>query len=329
MNVTAMVQQMISGVNNGLLIKLTNEVQYANLIFASGDNPVTSKHPQLVVTYTVPGVSCVVLRMGAANEDATIDNYNPGGNYPNEIEYVSRAWTISNVPTVWRSLFKFDFPCAMAGATVQSAYLSLYYATQNNFGNQQHESLTNSDESVLQRITSAWTANTVTWNNQPATTTADEVILPQSTSGTQDYTHIDVTAMVQQMAGSGNNGFLVKLTNEVQYANLIFASGNNPDSTKHAMLEICYSFPTGVNEINSEETFSIYPVPAKNEFTISNLQAAACNVGIMNLLEERVYPAFTIPGMQKETIHPGLPAGIYLVIVNNGISQRVKKLIIQ
>ncbi|MCX6276072.1 MAG: DNRLRE domain-containing protein [Bacteroidetes bacterium] len=329
MNVTAMVQQMVGSVNNGFLMKLTNEAYYANLIFASGDNPDSSKHPQLVVTYTVPGISCVTLRMDQGSQDATVDDYNAGGNYPNEIDMVSRAWTISSVPVVWRSLFKFDFPCSMAGATVQSAHLSLYYAAQNSYGNQQHESLTNSDESVVQRITSTWTANTVTWNNQPSTTNADQVILPQSTSGTEDYTNYDVTGMVQQMVNSNNNGFLIKLTNEAYYANLIFASGDNPDTSKHAKLEICYSIPSGVNEIKSEDGLLVYPVPSCGLFTIENKNRSEEKVEIVNVLGESVYPSFMLGAHQMKTINDKLKAGIYFIIVENATGRQVKKLICQ
>src|SRR6185295_7929044 len=83
---------------------------------------------QTTVTYT----------LDANSEDATIDNYNPGNNYPNEIELASRAWTISSIPVTWRSLFKFNLSCIPPNATVVSADLSLYYATVNGFANEQH-----------------------------------------------------------------------------------------------------------------------------------------------------------------------------------------------
>jgi hypothetical protein len=330
MDVTAMVQQMVATVNYGFLLKLTTEVQYANMLFASGDNPVSSKHPMLVVTYTVPGISCITLRMDPNSEDATIDNYNPGGNYPNEIEYASRAWTISSIPTVWRSVFKFDFPCSLAGATIQSAALSLYYAVQNGFGNQQHESLTSSDESVVQRITSAWAENTVTWNNQPASTNVDEVILPQSTSGTQDYTNMNVTAMVQQMMSAGNNGFLLKLTNEIEYANMLFASGDNPDTSRRPKLEICFSIPSAVHEINSGDHFEIYPNPAEDVFTVKSKSFGQHQVlHIVNMLGENVHEE-KLAGLPEQTIQFHVAPGFYFVSVcGDGETQMINKLVVQ
>jgi hypothetical protein len=193
----------------------------------------------------------VNIPLNAIDEDATIDDYSAANNYPNEIEYHVSAWTVSSTQVVWRNLFKFDLSCIPSNATIQTAQLSLFYADSNSYGiyaNGLHSSLTNSNESVLQRVTSAWTENTVTWNNQPATTTTDQVILAQSTSGTQDYTNMDVTAMVQQMVSnqSLNYGFLLKLTNEIYYAQMIFASGDNPNLSKHPNLQITYTVPVQI-----------------------------------------------------------------------------------
>ena len=328
LDVTAMVQSMVSTTNNGFLLKLTNETYYANLLFASGDNPDSSRHPLLEVTFTVPGITCITLRTSPGTEDATIDDYNPAGNYPNEIEYASRAWTISSVPTIWRSLFKFDFPCGMSGVNIQSAYLSLYYAAQNGFGNEQHQSLTSSDESVVQRITSPWAENTVTWNNQPTATPQDQVILPQSTSGTQNYTHMDVTAMVQSMVNFSNNGFLLKLTNETYYASMLFASGDNPDTSKRAKLEICYYSTAGISTINAENDFSIYPVPSNGNFTMENRAQSAKHVVVYNMLGEVVCQPFSMGAMELKVIRLDLKPGIYFVNVSDQASTRAMKIVV-
>jgi len=47
--------------------------------------------------------------------------------------------------------------------------------------------------SYLQRTTSVWDATTVTWNNQPAVTSTNQVTLLASQNKTQDYL-VDVTA---------------------------------------------------------------------------------------------------------------------------------------
>ncbi len=254
MDVTAMVQQMVisPNANFGFLLRLNNEMKYARLIFGSGDNPDVSNHPVLSVTYTTVDLNCAQLRIDNTGEDATITTYYPTTPYDSSmIDYCSGAWTISGTQVLYRNLFKFDLTNIPSNAIIQNASLSLFYSSNNGFGPALHSSLTNSDQSLLQRVTSGWTEKTVTWNTQPTTTTTDQVILPQSTSGTQDYPNMDVTAMVQQMIGSpgANRGFLLRLTTETQYARLIFASGDYPDVSKHPTLQVCYLTPSTSTEI--------------------------------------------------------------------------------
>lgn len=98
------------------------------------------------------------------------------------------------------------------------------YKTSSQDG---HSSLTSSNASVLHRVTSPWTENLVTWNNQPSFSQTEIVNIPASTSNYQTY-EIDVTTMVQDMVNnpSKNNGFLLKLKNEVTYAGLYFATSD-------------------------------------------------------------------------------------------------------
>jgi hypothetical protein len=271
LDVTQMVQLMIGAPanNNGFELKLTNETYYAQLLFASGDNPHIAKHPNLEITYTIPTFACHTLTISSADEDATIDDYNSNGNYPNEIDYHVSAWTISSTPAIWRNLFKFDLSCIPPNVVVNSALLSLFYADTNSYviyANGLQSSLTSSNESVIQRVTSPWAESTVNWNNQPATTTADQVILAQSTSGTQDYTNLDVTQIVQQMTGSpsNNNGFELKLTNETYYAQMLFASGDNPHQNKHPVMEVCYTLGTNIKPVNTSLNVFITPNPASD-----------------------------------------------------------------
>jgi len=257
-----------------------------------------------------------------------VTDYFPDMNCADQIDYKSEAWTISGTQDIARSYFKFNMS-APPGSVVQSAYLSLYYAPVNSEGGAQHSSLTNSDESVLQRVTSAWSETGITWNNQPSVITADEVILPQSIIDTQDYTNIDVTAMVQQMTSTGNNyGFMLKLANETHYARLIFASGDNPDSSKFPRLDICYSIPDHISETDQSNDLLIYPDPASEGFTISFekvLQNATLK--IFNVLGEQVYLK-TINGKQ-EAINNKLSSGVYFVLVLEDNRKYMQKLVVQ
>jgi hypothetical protein len=301
------------------------------MIFASGDNPNINKHPSLTITYTLPAVVCISLNLNSADEDATVDNYNPGNNYPDGIDYTSRAWTISSVPVTWRCFFKFNLQCIPSNAVVTNADLSLFWADTNGLSNSQHMSLTSSNESVIQRVTSAWTENNVTWNNQPAFTTVDQVILPQSTSGTQDYLNLNVTQQVQQMISGSNNGFLLHLTNETYYAQMVFASGDNPHINKRPFLEVCYSIPTSVNEIAGENNITIFPNPATEQLTINqNENNNDVTVNIFNSIGEIIGSWKMMAGTNELKINiQSFSSGIYFVKVSDREKQYGRKLIVE
>jgi len=333
LDVTGMVQQMIisPSANLGFMLRLTTEVEYAQMFFASGDNPDPLKHPKLTITYTIPVSNCITLKIDNLGDDAVIDDWAPANNNPDEIESYSRGWTINGAPVIWRSLFKFNIPCDLTAVTVQSANLSLFYATINSYGNAQHSSLTSSNESVIQRVTSAWTENTVTWNNQPSSTSADQVILPQSTSGTQDYLNINVTAMVQQMINNPamDYGFLLRLITENPYSQLLFASGDNPDTSKHPTLQICYTTLTPVNEFENITSISIYPNPSNGIINISTGK-------IITDGNIEIYDAFGGLSLKEQISNEthkrlelkNVVAGMYFVRIFDGKKYHLSKMII-
>ena len=77
----------------------------------------------------------------------------------------------------------------------------------------------------------------INWNNQPTSTTQNQVIVPQSTSSFQDNTNIDVTNLVKDMLINGNNGFFMQLQSETiynfrQYCSSYYAA----DGAKHPKL---------------------------------------------------------------------------------------------
>lgn len=96
---------------------------------------------------------------------------------------------------------------------------------------------------VVQQITSPWNENTVTWNTQPSTTTANQFIIPQSTSQYNwNYTNSssELVAMVQNMVSGNNYGFMLRLQTEQHYRNMVFASCDHPDASLHPELEVTY-----------------------------------------------------------------------------------------
>jgi hypothetical protein len=139
-----------------------------------------------------------------------------------------------------RALIRFDLSNIPEGAVITSATLSLYYA--NSPSNGDHRYQWGSNSCKLQRVTSPWDEQTVTWATQPSVSSTNQVILPASTTETQDYPDINVTKLIADIVAdqSKNYGMMLRLQTEEIYRQLIFASSDHPDATKRPKLVVKY-----------------------------------------------------------------------------------------
>ncbi|HKR05067.1 MAG TPA: DNRLRE domain-containing protein, partial [Bacteroidia bacterium] len=180
----------------------------------------------------------------AGGKDARIDSYSPNANNATSSEFLAGMWTINGNWFTVRTLVQFDLSGVPANSVINSANLSLYYNPNNsNFNHIQY----GPNASYLQRITGSWQENTVTWNNQPVTTTQNQASIPASTGSTQDFTNLDVTALVTDMKNNPSTsfGFLLRMQSETQsYRGLIFASSDYSDPVKRPKLVINYTICT-------------------------------------------------------------------------------------
>ncbi|MEI6059808.1 MAG: DNRLRE domain-containing protein [Bacteroidota bacterium] len=208
-------------------------------------------HSQNIVT--------LVIQPGAETGcDAYINSVSSMANVPygNYQSFMACAYTYGGEYGTGRSLMKFDLTSIPANVTIISATLDLYNDYNNPWYNQ------NGDNACyLQRITSAWAEESVTWNTQPAYTQLHQVYLPASVSNTQDYTGIDVTTLVKDMVINTNWGFALNIINENPYASLIFASGDNITEVIRPRLTVKYtecSFPTNYTYSTENLTCSFH-----------------------------------------------------------------------
>jgi len=191
-----------------------------------------------VVTYTTWAQTTLVLQPGQQiGKDAYLRSLSPNTNYGSHPDYSAHAWTNRGRPVTVRGIVEFDLSALPPQTTIISATLFLYSYESRNNGH--HSTRSGSNAATISRVTSPWAESTVTWNNQPATTTQNRVGLPATTSSIQDYV-VDVTAMVQDMVNDPANsyGFLFRLRNESYYRKMLFASSDNPDASLHPKLVI-------------------------------------------------------------------------------------------
>lgn len=169
------------------------------------------------------------------------------------------SWTFSGIHGDVRSIIDFDLSSIPTGSVINGAFLSLY-AWPHTTGMGQHSSLSGSNASWIKRVTSPWNENTVTWNTQPSSTVLNQVILPQSTSPTQDYLNVNVTNLVQDMLINQNSsyGFILSLQTEEVHRRLNFCSSDYPNPMFHPKLEVIYTIssspPNNIVSLGADTT---------------------------------------------------------------------------
>ncbi len=210
---------------------------------------------------SVGAVICFTLKPDAATgKDALVLSGLPNTNTEPVTESIAVAWTCGGNPCVDRALIEFDLTQIPIGSTIISAYLNLY-AHPNPITVPTAMSGTNNTV-LIQRITSSWSENTVTWNTQPTTTMLNQVILSHTSNPNQNYLNTNVKNLVQDMIDYPNSyGFMLRLQNEVHYNAKDFASSDHPDPSYHPSIEVCYIAPTGIVSNAFQPSVFVYPNP--------------------------------------------------------------------
>lgn len=199
----------------------------------------------LVSIVLLQAQTTVVIKLGPNGKDSEVSDYgsNKTQNYGNVSVVASYIWSNGGTTFRERALIQFDLSQIPANATITSATMNLYAdnPTQTFVGNPSTPMNGTNNASYIRRITSAWTESGVTWNNQPSTTTSNQIILPTSTSNTQNYLGVDITQLVNDMRTFGDNGFMIEPVSTVPSNSMIFRSGDYADSTFWPTLTVTYN----------------------------------------------------------------------------------------
>ncbi len=152
------------------------------------------------------------------------------------------AWTNGGTPVTLRELIKFDWSAIPQNATIVSATLSLYSHPAPTYnGNFNDANFGTNNSMILQRVTTDWSPATVTWFNQPAGASTNQISIPHTALTMLDL-NLDVTALVSTMVSTNANyGFLLRLQNETYYNIRQFVgSRTTQHPTKRPKLVIVY-----------------------------------------------------------------------------------------
>jgi len=254
----------------------------------------------------------------ASGKDAYFKDSTPNLNQGDHPDFTVLAWTNGGTPVISRSVIDFDFSSIPSGSTITSAYLSLYNNSTSPNNDGQHASTDGPNTAVLRRITSNWDEFTVNWNNQPSTSTANEVQLPESTNANQDYLDVDVTLLIQDIIDnpSTNFGFMISLETEEYYRCMILSSSDHSDSTKHPKLIVTYTLNTGIqNMTSSNNLLKVYPNPSSNYIMIEfdNSQSHNHTLKIYDNKGRLVHTIIEIKPGRVEIEEANLISGLYFL----------------
>ena len=216
-----------------------------------------------------------------------------------------------------RTLLNFNFNSIPSGVVITSAYLKLY--GYGPCGNGQATSIGNCGLNYckLYRVTSPWVETSVTWNNQPSYSTSLSKSLHSSVNINQNYPHIVVTALVQEMLNNPSTsfGFLMKLTNETMPSKcLVFCSRENVNVSNRPQLVVTYMPLTKLLQIPG---LKIYPNPCVDELTVTCDQSATeMQINLMDLNGKVVKSMVSFEGVAKINT-TDLKEGVYLILILN------------
>lgn len=145
-----------------------------------------------------------------------------------------------------RALMKFDLSSLPNDADIGSAYLELE-GVDHLFDND--------NDGYLKLITSSWAEGSVTWNNQPSTTTSEQVELMASSDAEEDY-RVDVTDAIIALYDNPSiyHGLMLVLQDETTEARMEFGSSDNGDTDLHPRLVVNLVTPALVVDLEEENS---------------------------------------------------------------------------
>lgn len=319
-DVSALVQDATNSPSTyyGWMLSLLTEQTYRSMKFGSSDNSDAAIRPLLVINYLPPPAdSCVTFTPGPTDGiDAYVISNDPSSNFANVPDFAAWTWTFGGDLGTSRSLMKFDLSSIPQNALITSAELSLYHSYNTTNAGQ-----AGTNECYLSEITSPWTENTVTWNNQPGVTANNRVYLATSTSSTQSYSNIDVSALVQDAINtpSAYYGWMLSLLTEQTYRSMKFGSSDNSDAAIRPSLTICYSNPTNIKgALEAKTNWTIYPNPSNGKINIELNNPATEKIKTVSIfdLSGRLVKTISVQQTSEnivtmETI--GISEGIYII----------------
>lgn len=252
--------------------------------------------------------------------DVTVTSSYPDANWYGEPHIWAYAWTQGGIETIIRPLLHFDLSSVPAGATVEEALLILHYDPTTTPSGWTHSGNT---DFYIRRITEPWDESTVVWNNQPATTAKNEILVPSFGYDRQNYV-VNVTELVKDMlsAGANNYGFMFQLLSETSYNMARIAGSHHADLSRRPQLWL--SVDDNVSGTDEQKTkgepthFQVGPNPTAGELFLSaDSVPTGVNTAEIYDPEGKLVLQETLAGSYSSLYLNQLPDGVYILKIRN------------
>lgn len=187
----------------------------------------------------------LVLHSDSTTRSSLLTNRYPGQAGNNSVIIGSAAWDNQGQLEKCHSLLSFDYgelPKIIKPEWITNAELILIPVTLKDEGK--------TDESAyrftVRRVIQPWQDSLVTWENQPASSDKDQVVIKLNKRKRSSVINLNVTTLVKNMFKHGNFGFIMfgedSIHSQLAYRNW-FASARIDDKSLRPALVITYSFP--------------------------------------------------------------------------------------
>lgn len=246
------------------------------------------------------------------------------------------SWTQAGSVNNTRALVQFDFSLIPQNGEVLDAKLVVYFdpfsitAQLSHMGNSGF---------YVNRIVEPWEELGVTWNNQPETTTDNQVYVPFPTYNEQNFV-IDVTDIVNDIRNDPNGvngGFMLTLESEFPYNAILLCSKENADISRHPKLLVTFApemSPTHeewTDDATAIQPFTLSPNPASGEVVLTAqnqdiIDGADVSYRVVNSLGQQVISTTKVKDVRSVINTRLLPAGTYFVVITSK-DQKVKRTI--
>lgn len=191
------------------------------------------------LTIILNETNCLILKLGPEKgKDAYVGSIVPDVNYGDHGNLHINAWTQGGILNIVRSYIDFDLSQLPQNCSIDSAFISLYYSDDPYY-----EEHSGDNNFVIERVTSDWDESTITWNNQPTSTSVNKTLIEGAINSTQDFPHLDITLLIQDIYSNMGSSFglVLKMEDESAYRRLVFASSDNVNEKIWPLLEVYYT----------------------------------------------------------------------------------------